>query len=138
MADAIAKHPAGIMIQPWDTTLAPLIDQAMKGGIPVAVLDVPMPQETLYAGTDNASLGATAANEIVAAKGPYATVAVSRSLTLTNVTQMYEGFVAQLKSRYPHVRVVADVSDNNDMPTAVAGLKAAILPRPTPERDLCR
>ncbi len=128
LEQAIALKPAGILLQPWDPSLEATVKQALDAGIPVALLDADFPDSgrQVFVGTDNLGLGAQAADQIAEMLGGVGTVAVTRTLGLSNVEQMYEGFSNRMASAYPKIEIVADLDHSGDAAKAVQQLKATL------------
>lgn len=111
LAAALANKPAAIGIAALDSqAVIPLLKKAQAEGIPVIAFDSGVESDIplATASTDNKAAAALAADklgEMIGGKGKVAVVAHNQT-SLTGIDRR-DGFLDQMKSRYPEVEVVA-------------------------------
>ena len=111
LAAALANKPAAIGIAALDSqAVIPLLKKAQAEGIPVIAFDSGVEGDIplATASTDNKAAAALAADklgEMIGGKGKVAVVAHNQT-SLTGIDRR-DGFLDQMKSRYPEVEVVA-------------------------------
>jgi ribose transport system substrate-binding protein len=105
------------------------IASAVSKGLSVVAFDSPLPgtKSQLYIGTPNTTAGCDAGKAMTQAIGSGDVVAISGSLTAANTQQRVAGFKQCMGSG---VKVVQVLNDNQDVPTAVSDLQAAIQANP--------
>jgi len=113
----LAQHPNGFIIAPTDpSALQPIVDQAVKQGIPVVNVDThvnDLSHVLSFITGNNQQGGAAAADAMAAAmhytKGKTYQVAVgASSATTTTNTARYEGFKAEIAKKYPGIQIVSE------------------------------
>ena len=111
LAAALANKPAAIGIAALDSqAVIPLLKKAQADGIPVIAFDSGVESDIplATASTDNKAAAALAADklgEMIGGKGKVAVVAHNQT-SLTGIDRR-DGFLDQMKSKYPEVEVVA-------------------------------
>ena len=111
LAAALANKPAAIGIAALDSqAVIPLLKKAQAEGIPVIAFDSGVESDIplATASTDNKAAAALAADklgEMIGGKGKVAVVAHNQT-SLTGIDRR-DGFLDQMKSKYPEVEVVA-------------------------------
>ena len=111
LAAALANKPAAIGIAALDSqAVIPLLKKAQAEGIPVIAFDSGVESDipVATASTDNKAAAALAADklgEMIGGKGKVAVVAHNQT-SLTGIDRR-DGFLDQMKSKYPEVEVVA-------------------------------
>lgn len=111
LAAALANKPAAIGIAALDSqAVIPLLKKAQAEGIPVIAFDSGVESDIplATASTDNKAAAALAADklgEMIGGKGKMAVVAHNQT-SLTGIDRR-DGFLDQMKSKYPEVEVVA-------------------------------
>lgn len=111
LAAALANKPAAIGIAALDSqAVIPLLKKAQAEGIPVIAFDSGVEGDIplATASTDNKAAAALAADklgEMIGGKGKVAVVAHNQT-SLTGIDRR-DGFLDQMKSKYPEVEVVA-------------------------------
>lgn len=130
--EVMAQHPAGIMVFPPDeTTLVPLINQAIAQGIPVITMigDVPNSLRMAHIGIDNFEDGEEGAKLLCQAVGGKGQVVVG-TFNAAGVLDRVSGYKAWLKANCPGVQVVQVVNDQADPSYAPKAYEAAIAAHP--------
>lgn len=129
---AIARKPDAILIAPTDKTalIAP-IRRAVQAGIPVATVDtfITAPLAFTNVSTDNVGGGKAAADalaRVISSKGKVAILNVQPGISTTD--QRQQGFIQQVKQKYPNIEYVG-VQFHNDDQTKAAQLTTALLRR---------
>ena len=117
LQQVIAKKPAGILLTSINAqALQPVINQAIKQGIPVISFDSDSPNSNRYAylGTSNQEAGSIAAKYLgkqLNGKGQVAVVTTPGEL---NLDQRAQGFEAEMKTDFPGIQVVGVENGNSD------------------------
>ncbi len=114
-SEQIAKKVTGLLLQPWDESWIPSINQAIDAGVPVILVgaDLPQTKRLAYCGTGNTRMGSAAAEWLAEKIGYKGKIAIMRNPTLSNVTERYNGFVSTIEN-YPDIEIVADLDHKND------------------------
>jgi ribose transport system substrate-binding protein len=129
---AIARKPDAILIAPTDkTALISPIRRAVQAGIPVATVDtfITAPLAFTNVSTDNVGGGRAAADALaksIGSDGQVAILNVQPGISTTD--QRQQGFIAQVKKKYPNMQYVG-VQFHNDDQTKAAQLTTAMLAR---------
>jgi ribose transport system substrate-binding protein len=105
------------------------IASAVGKGISVIAFDSPLPntKAQFYIGTPNTVAGCHAGTAMKQAIGSGDVVAISGSLTAANTQERVAGFKKCMGSG---IKIVQTLNDNQDVPTAVSDLQAAIQANP--------
>lgn len=128
----MAEHPAGIMVFPPDTTtLVPLINQAVRQGIPVITMigDVPTSLRLAHVGINNFEDGEQGAALLCKAVGGKGQVIVG-TFQAAGVLDRAKGYEFYMKHDCPGVQVVQVVNDKADPSYAPQAYAAAIAAHP--------
>jgi ribose transport system substrate-binding protein len=127
---ALDKHPAALCFAALDSKAAtPYMQKAKDAGIPVvgfdSGVDSPIPVTTVA--TDNIAAAGAAADEMAKAIGGSGEVAivVHDQTSQTGITRR-DGFVNQIKAKYPNIQVV-DIQYGAGDPVKSADLAKAIM-----------
>jgi ribose transport system substrate-binding protein len=118
----------GVSAVTADSLTTPIADATSKG-LSVIAFDSPLPgtKAQFYIGTPNTDAGCAAGKAMTQAIGSGDVVAISGSLTAANTQQRVAGFK---KCMGTGVKVAQTLNDNQDVPTAVSDLQAAIQANP--------
>jgi ribose transport system substrate-binding protein len=106
----INQHVAGIALAPCDrTALSGVVDRATDAGIPVIIFDsgIDTKKAIGFVGTNNREAGRVAARrlgEIMQSKGLVAVI--TDTVGSASTTERDEGFAAEMKERFPAIRVL--------------------------------
>jgi ABC-type sugar transport system substrate-binding protein len=134
---AIAMKPDAIVAEPWDPSMYAALKRAQKAGIPVAITSNMAPDQSLffaYIGTDNTQYGISAADVLAKKMNGKANVMIMMSkLDISNQVESKNAFEAQIKKKYPGMKVVLVESDDANLQTASEKFDAAF--RAYPEID---
>ncbi|MCI9134462.1 MAG: sugar ABC transporter substrate-binding protein [Lachnospiraceae bacterium] len=124
MENAITLKPDAIICEPYDPTLFQGVKQATEAGIPVFCTSNVTDDENDYItciGTENFTYGETAVDMIAEVSGGEANIlAVLGNLTTTNQVEMLNGMKSRIEEKYPDIKIVDAVADDNDLSKAVA------------------
>ena len=118
--EAVAQHPAGILVAPARPDLFDgAINAAIGEGIPVITMDTDAPdsKRILYIGTDNRQAGMESGRQIAAlmnGKGKLVVITVSGQL---NTEERLRG-VQEVLAKYPGIKIAHTLDDQGDRPTA--------------------
>ncbi len=108
--DMVSRHVSGILIAATDAkALAPAVESAIKKGVPVITVDSGVDSDAPYAyiATDNLGAAKVAADtlaKLIDSKGVVGDIGI----TAGSVTgrQREDGFVSEMKAKYPGIKVV--------------------------------
>ncbi|MCU1658779.1 MAG: hypothetical protein JWO57_3435 [Pseudonocardiales bacterium] len=129
---AMADHADGILTCSLDPAAfkAP-IAKAKAAGTGVVSIGCVDPSADYSIGTDNLAYGKTSADLIAAGAGQDATVAIlGTAKTTPNQVAQVAGFNAQIKAKYPNMKVVTWESDDSDPAKATTKIEAIIAAYP--------
>ena len=127
----LASKPSALLIAPTDThaLFAPM-DAYVKAGIPVIAVDTTLANTSILTSaisSDNYQGGEKAADTIASLahdKGDVAVINVQPNVSTTDLRQ--DGFLAEMK-KYPNMKVVAHVYDQDSPTTAESEARSIIL-----------
>ena len=127
----LASKPSALLIAPTDThaLFAPM-DAYVKAGIPVIAVDTTLANTSILTSaisSDNYQGGEKAADTIASLahdKGDVAVINVMPNVSTTDLRQ--DGFLAEMK-KYPNMKVVAHVYDQDSPTTAESEARSIIL-----------
>lgn len=125
----IAKKPAGIAVTCMDAdAYQPVIDQAMKDGIPIVTFDSDSPKSNriTFLGTENYAAGAAAATYIGEQLGGSGKVAAVTTTGQSNINERIMGFKETLENDFPNIEVVQIVDAGSDEVTAATNAAALL------------
>ena len=130
----LGQQASALLIAPTDThaLFAPM-DAYVKAGIPVIAVDTTLANTSILTSaisSDNYQGGEKAADTIASLahdKGDVAVVNVMPNVSTTDLRQ--DGFLAEMK-KYPNMKVVAHVYDQNSPTTAESEARSIILAHP--------
>jgi ribose transport system substrate-binding protein len=104
----LAKRPNGIIISCADeSTLIPVINRAIAGGVPIICFDSDSPDSDrlAYVGTDNHSFGAVAGKAIIDEIGTEGEVAILLVPGAVSMEERSQGCVDYLKEHAPNIKI---------------------------------
>jgi len=130
--ELVARKPAGILIFPGDpAALAPGIDRAVEGGIPVAMIigDAPGTKRTVHLGISNFDAGKIGGAMLADAIGRKGKVLLG-TFPAPPVLERVEGYKAYFKESAPDIQVVDVVNDKADPSYAPTAYSQALLAHP--------
>lgn len=134
--EALARgDAAGISIWTGSPAYNPFIEKAGKAGIPVVLPHFPVPEGSVPGATgiiscDPAQYAREAAVEIGKAIGGKGTVTITQGSFNTTENMVSENFKKTMKSKYPHVKVLAPEEEGFDSPKAIAKAVAILQAHP--------
>lgn len=137
MHSAIALNPAGIIVFPPSDALAPVIDEAVKAGIPVVTVtgDVASSKRTTFVGVDQHEVGVMGGEYLAKYLNGKGRVA---ALTIT--TQMFQdrlqGYIDTFKN-YPGISIIAQGDTKGDFSTGTSVAKAILSAHPDLNAFIC-
>lgn len=124
MENAVTLAPDAIICEPYDPAIFNSVKQAAAAGFPIFCTSNVTDDENDYItciGTENFVYGETAIDMIAEASGGKANIlAVLGNLTTTNQVEMLDGMKNRIEEKYPEIRIVDAVADDNDLSKAVA------------------
>ena len=124
MENAITLAPDVMICEPYDPIVFPSVKQATAAGIPVfCTSNLPESDEDYITciGTGNYAYGQTAVDMIAeAADGKANILVMVGALTTTNQAEMLQGMRDRIAEKYPDIKIVDAVADENDLSKAVA------------------
>lgn len=124
MENAITLQPDAIICEPFDPALFAGVSAAHAAGIPVFCTSNGTDKDDEYiscTGTDNTQYGVTAADMIAeATDGKANLLVVLGNLTTVNQVEQLEGIKSRIAEKYPNMKVVDAVADENDLSKAVS------------------
>lgn len=130
----LASKPSALLIAPTDThALFAPIDAYVKAGIPVIAVDTTLANTSILTAaisSDNYQGGEKAADTIAKLahdKGDVAVINVQPNVSTTDLRQ--SGFLHEMK-KYPNMKVVAHVYDQDSPTTAESEARSIILAHP--------
>lgn len=137
--DMIAEKVKGIVIAPTDSDLLkPVLDQAVKKGIPVVLFDSPMPgwaPQTGFVGTANRQ-GGIKMGRYLAKVIPHGTLAIIRGIPGSQVDiDRVDGVLQGIKGS--GIRVVKQVAANFDREQAVSAMEDILQTNPNVSAVFC-
>ena len=131
----LASKPSALLIAPTDThALFSPMDAYVKAGIPVIAVDTTLANTSILTSaisSDNYQGGEKAADTIASLahdKGQVAVINVMPNVSTTDLRQA--GFLAEMKNKYPNMKVVAHVYDQDSPTTAESEARSIILAHP--------
>lgn len=134
LAAALAKKPAAIGIAALDSqAVIPLLKKAHAAGIPIVAFDSGVDSDlpVATASTDNKAASALAADKLAAAIGDEGEVAVvGHSQTSLTGIDRRDGFLNEIKAKYPKIKVVAVEYGDGDHLKSTEITKAIIASHP--------
>ncbi len=123
MENAITLKPDAIICEPFDPAFFQCVKDATAAGIPTFCTSNGTDDEADYIstiGTDNTQYGITAADMIAEATGGKANLlVVLGNLTTVNQVEQLNGIKDRIAEKYPDMKVVDAVADDNDLAKAV-------------------
>lgn len=124
MENAITLQPDAIICEPFEPALYAGVTAAHAAGIPVFCTSNGTDNDDEYVsctGTDNTQYGVTAADMIAEATGGKANLlVVLGTLTTINQVEQLEGIKSRIAEKYPDMKVIDAVADDNSLPKAVS------------------
>jgi len=124
MENAITLKPDAIICEPFDPALFSGVKQATAAGFPVFCTSNVTDDEDDYItciGTENLTYGKTAVDMVAKDSNGSANILVMvGNLTTTNQVEMLNGMKEEIKDKYPNIKIVDTVADENDLSKAVA------------------
>lgn len=131
----LAKHPDALLVTPTDTqAMKAPIQQFVSAGIPVISVDTTLADTSLLKAritSDNTQGGAAAADAIAKLAHDSGQVAVLRTTPGTSTTELRaQGFINEIKAKYPKMSVVASEYDNDSASTAATQTQSIMLAHP--------
>jgi ribose transport system substrate-binding protein len=127
--DAIGRKVAGMMIIGWgNKEIAPAVDAAMAGGIPVVCVDRDIPNSGRYAyiGTDWFRMGRKMADSLADLIPERGKILIAGTTDLDNVKDSVLGFKHQI-ARYPNIEVLDTIDGLTEDPEQTEALIAGCL-----------
>lgn len=123
MENAITLAPDAIICEPYDPAHFESVNQAHAAGIPVfCTSNIPDNEEAYITciGTENFTYGQTAVDMVAKASGNKANIlVVVGNLTTTNQVEMLNGMKDRIAEKYPDIKIIDAVPDENDLSKAV-------------------
>lgn len=112
MEEAISRNPAGIVVLGMEQSLAPVIDKAIRQGIPVVTVDsdVSTSKRIAFAGSDWYEIGVTQAEAMVRLIGGKGKVAVMGIGGADTTEAAFEGYHSVIDN-YPDITVIGEYDD---------------------------
>ena len=128
---AIAKKVDGIIMIPMSDSLAPAINEAIDGGIPVvcADADAPSSKRFCFVGTGNFNAGVEGGKRLAQLIGGKGEVALIYIPGADNLAQRVAGYKKAFES-YPDIKVVAMGNDQGQPDVAAAQCRAILQAHP--------
>lgn len=124
MENAITLAPDVLICEPYDPIVFPSVKNATAAGIPVfCTSNLPEADEDYITciGTENFAYGQTAVDMVAEASNGTANIlVVVGSLTTTNQAEILQGMRDRIAEKYPDIKIVDAVADENDLSKAVA------------------
>jgi ribose transport system substrate-binding protein len=131
----LANKPSALLIAPTDAyALFPPMDAYVEAGIPVITVDTTLANTSILTSaisSDNYQGGEEAADTIASLahdKGQVAVINVMPNVSTTDLRQA--GFLAEMKNKYPNMKVVAHVYDQDSPTTAESEARSIIQAHP--------
>lgn len=112
MEEAISRRPAGIVVLGMEQSLAPVIDKAIRQGIPVVTVDsdVSTSKRIAFAGSDWYEIGVTQAEAMVKLIGGKGKVAIMGIGGADTTEAAFEGYHS-VTDNYPDITIVGEYDD---------------------------
>jgi ribose transport system substrate-binding protein len=130
----LARHPKALLVAPTDpTAVTNILDRYHAAGIPIITVDTTINDTSILTSritSDNKQGGAAAADACgtrMKGAGTAAVIYTTPGTTTTNLRG--QGFIAEMKSKYPNIKVVSEY-DNNQESTATSQTSALLLGHP--------
>lgn len=131
----LAKSPSALLIAPTDATaMKGPIEQFAQAKIPVISVDTTLTDTSVFNAritSDNTQGGREAAGimaKLAHGKGQVAVLYTTPGTTTTNLRG--QGFISEIKARYPNMSVVATEYDNDSDTTAASQAQSLMLAHP--------
>lgn len=128
----LAKKPNGVIVSCADeSTLVPVINKAVEGGVPVICFDSDSPdsERLSYVGTNNLDFGAVAGEAIVNAIGTEGEVAIIMVPGAVSMEERAQGCVDYFAESAPNIKVTY-LNDEGDVAKAEQVVSAALQSNP--------
>jgi ribose transport system substrate-binding protein len=136
LTNEIGRHPSAIVFAALDSKAAgPELQQAQAAKIPIIGMDSGVASDipVTTAATDSVAAGAIAADHMGALIGGSGDIAiVDHSQTATTGVERRDGFVNELKAKYPNINIVdIEYPSGGNLLPSVDAAKAIIAAHPT-------
>lgn len=115
MEQAIAMNPAGLVVVGFDSSIEPLINKAVRMGIPVVTVDADLPNSDrlAFVGTGNKNAGYTGGQKLASLVDEKGKVAIMTKPGQSNLEQRVNGYEEAL-AEYPDIEIVQVVDTQSD------------------------
>jgi ribose transport system substrate-binding protein len=131
LAALLARHPSALLVAPTDpSALTGTLSQFKSAGIPIITVDTTVTDTSILTSritSDNTQGGAAAADACGSAlKGAGSAAVIYTTPGTTTTNARGQGFIAEMKSKYPKVTVYSEF-DNNTESTATTQVSSLLL-----------
>jgi ribose transport system substrate-binding protein len=134
LAALLARHPSALLVAPTDPgALTGTLQQFKSAGIPIITVDTTITNTSILTSritsnnTQGGSAAADACGSVMKGSGTAAVIYTTPGTTTTNARG--QGFIAEMKAKYPNVSVVTEY-DNNTESTADSQVSSLLLAHP--------
>jgi len=126
---AIARRPQGIVVVGFEESLNPIVNEAVRQGIPVVTVDADLPNSDriAFVGTGNFNAGRTGGEYLASLINGRGTVAILTMPGQSNLEERVAGYLHAFNN-FPDIEVV-QIADTRSDPVVAAQAAAAILQR---------
>ena len=130
--DLLQRGVDGLLVNPIDSeALSNVVQESLDADVPVVTVDIDVTgaDTTSFVASDNAQIGAMAAEYIIDQLGGEGTVAVLGNPVVTSTMQREEGFLAAI-AEAPGIEVVANAGEAMERQTALDAAETILQANP--------
>ena len=134
LAALLARHPSALLVAPTDpVAVTGTLQQFKSAGIPIITVDTTITDTSILTSritsnnTQGGSAAADACGAVMKGSGTAAVIYTTPGTTTTNARG--QGFIAEMKAKYPGITVVTEY-DNNTESTAATQVSSLLLAHP--------